>query len=451
MLGDRLPAERGRAGRQQVQLSERERVHPDRLGDELHVPLEPPEELDVAEAAVGGAVGLVGVDRVGVHPGVRDVVRSRCRVARRPGDVDGVVGVGAGVPVHRHLLGRDLSVGAHPGLDAVGEGAATRQQAELLLPGRLQAHRPSPGLAREAGEQRLEVDARLSAETAADMGNHHPDLVQGQPQGGAEEVADRERRLRARPDGHLVAGLPLDDRDVGLEGDVLDGGVGVLAFDDPVRGREPRVHVTLAHPGDVRDVGAWLRAEGCLHVGIAAEVRVHQRRVPLDRLHRVEDRGEDLVLDVDQVDRRAGDVRSLGSHRCDRLTEMAHHVLGQDVLVDDVEAEAVVELMPGEHRVDAAERLGPRGVDADDPGPSVRALLDLGVEHAGQHEVAGVDGVARELSGDLDPLVTDADRTLRHSAAPPSRLRPAARMHRAPPRRSAGSPCSGRSCPRYPP
>ena len=152
VLGDHLPAERGRARRQQVQLSERQRVHPDRLGDELHVPLEPPEELDVAEAAVGGAVGLVGVDRVGVHPGVRDVVRTRCRVAGRPGDVDGVVGVGAGVPVHRHLLGRDLSVGAHPGLDAVGQGAATGQQAELLLPGRLQAHRPSPGLAREAGD-----------------------------------------------------------------------------------------------------------------------------------------------------------------------------------------------------------------------------------------------------------------------------------------------------------
>ena len=66
-------------------------------------------------------------------------------------------------------------------------------------------------------------------------------------------------------------------------------------------------------------------------------------------------------------------------------------------------------------------------------------------------------GVTRELSDHLDPLVADADRlrlradrVLRHTSAPPSRPRRAARTRRGPPRRSARSRCSGRSCPRCP-
>ena len=106
VLVDLLARQRGRAGLEEVLLAELQRVHPDDLGDELHVPLEAPEELDVAESAVGRAPWLVGVDRVGVHPGVRDVVRARRRVGGRAGDVDGVVGVGAGVPVHRAASAR---------------------------------------------------------------------------------------------------------------------------------------------------------------------------------------------------------------------------------------------------------------------------------------------------------------------------------------------------------
>ena len=51
----------------------------------------------------------------------------------------------------------------------------------------------------------------------------------------AKEVPDGERRLGARPDGHLVARLPFDDGDVSLQRDVLNRRVGVVALDDPVR------------------------------------------------------------------------------------------------------------------------------------------------------------------------------------------------------------------------
>ena len=60
----------------------------------------------------------------------------------------------------------------------------------------------------------------------------------------------------------LVARLPLDDGDVGLQRDVLHRGVGVLALDDPLRLGEARLDVALADLGDIGDVGARLRAEG---------------------------------------------------------------------------------------------------------------------------------------------------------------------------------------------
>ena len=128
-----LARQRGRTGFEEVLLTEFEGVHADDPGDELHVPFQAPEELDMAEAAVGGAPRLVRVDGVGVHPRVRDVVGARGRVCRRTGDVDGVVGIGTRVPVHAEMLRRDPTLGTHPCLDPVGEGASARQEAELLL------------------------------------------------------------------------------------------------------------------------------------------------------------------------------------------------------------------------------------------------------------------------------------------------------------------------------
>ena len=94
------------AGPERVLEPELQRIHADGGGYELHVPLDRPVELHVAEAAVGGAVGLVGVDRVRVEPGVGYLVGAGGGVARGARHVDRVVGVGAGVPVHGHVLGQ---------------------------------------------------------------------------------------------------------------------------------------------------------------------------------------------------------------------------------------------------------------------------------------------------------------------------------------------------------
>ena len=150
--------------------------------------------------------------------------------------------------------------------------------------------------------------------------------------------------------------------------------------------------------------------------------------IGLHRLFGIEDGLENLVLDLDQIDGLLGDVDRLGRDSGDGLAEMTHDVLGDDVLVDDVQPELVVEVVTGEDGVNTLQRLGFRGVDAQDPRARVRAALDLRVQHAGQEQVAGVQRVAGELAGRLHARMADADRLhlghrrdVKHISAPLSR------------------------------
>ena len=129
-----------------------------------------------------------------------------------------------------------------------------------------------------------------------------------------------------------------------------------------------------------------------------------QRRVLVERVHLAEHGRQDFVLDVYQVDGPAGDVQAFGRHSDDGLAEVPHGILGQDVLVHDIQADPVVELLAGEHRVHAREVLGLGGVDRQDLRPGMRAPLHLGMQHAGKYEVACVDGRARQLCGVVGPL-----------------------------------------------
>src|SRR5208283_3292912 len=107
---------------------------------------------------------------------------------------------------------------------------------------------------------------------------------------------------------------------------------------------------------------------------------------------------------VDQVDCPAGDIQAFRRHSGDSFAEVPHGVLGEDVLVRDIQADAVVQLFAGEDRVDAWEVLGLGGVDRHDLRSGVRALFHLGVEHAGKYQVARVHGPAGQLRGVVDPL-----------------------------------------------
>ena len=122
-----------------------------------------------------------------------------------------------------------------------------------------------------------------------------------------------------------------------------------------------------------------------------------QRRARRERVHVVEDRRQNFVLDLDELHRRLGDRPRVGGHGRHRLAEVPDFVLGQDVLVDHIKAEPIVEIMAGEDRPDARQTLGARHVDAPNLGARVRTLLDLGVKHPRQRHVADVERRAGQL------------------------------------------------------
>ena len=282
----------------------------------------------------------------------------------------------------------------------------------------------SARLAREAGGEGLEVDARLAAEAPADVGHDHAHVVEGQLEGVAEEGANGEGRLGAGPDVDLVSGPPFDDGDMGLHGHVLDRGVGVLALDDPLGLGESLLDIALAQLGEVGDVGPRLGTEHG-HIVVGAEVGVDEGGVGFEGIHVVEDRRQDLVLDLDQVDSLAGYLQRVGGHGRNGLAVVPHLLLGEDVLVDHVEAEPVVELGADEDGADSRQGLGARDVDPEYAGPRVGALLDLGVEHARKAHVARVDRLAGELLDGVDAALRLADRgefrgifLLKHISAP---------------------------------
>ncbi len=112
--------------------------------------------------------------------------------------------------------------------------------------------------------------------------------------------------------------------------DVLNGGVGVLALDDPVRLGEASVDIALAHPGDIGDVRPGLRAERRLHVLVASEVGMDPGGAVFEGIELAKDRRQHLVLDVDQLHGPAGDVQALGRNGSDGFAEVPDDVLGKD-------------------------------------------------------------------------------------------------------------------------
>ena len=62
---------------------------------------------------------------------------------------------------------------------------------------------------------------------------------------------------------------------------------------------------------------------------IGAEFLMQDRRVPIQRVGDVGDRGQRLVVDVDRLRRVLGVVACLGDHAADHIADMAHLVAGE--------------------------------------------------------------------------------------------------------------------------
>ena len=164
------------------------------------------------------------------------------------------------------------------------------------------------------------------------------------------------------------------------------------------------------HGGDVGRLGRRRRhALGDL-------VLVQQRRVGLHRLLDVDDVGQHLVVDLDQLQRLLGDRLRRGGDGGDGVAVVQHllarHHAARDVAEVDHQLAGggdqdghVGEIVAGDDGLDAGQLLGGRGVDRADARVRVRGAQHLADELAGQVDVGGVAGAAGDLVDGVGPLV----------------------------------------------
>ena len=187
------------------------------------------------------------------------------------------------------------------------------------------------------------------------------------------EVGDDPARLERRRVAARVDDVALDDR-VGL-GERPVGGLLVAGL-----------------PGRAREV-----------VALAGLVVADQRRVGIERLARVDDRGQRVVLDVDQLQRVVGRVLVGRDHECDLLALEAHLVAGQHGLrvVGDRGHPGQperLEILGRDDGGDVGMRQCLGGVDREDARVGVRAAQDGAVHHARKLDVIEIGALPADES-----------------------------------------------------
>ena len=223
----------------------------------------------------------------------------------------------------------------------------------------------------------LHGEVLAPAEGAADAGEMDAHLLGLESEAGRDLVAIDVEPLGGDVD--VDAALPVGDGQAGLgaeEGLILDAEL----VDALHRDGAFRVGITVAD-GQLAE-----RVLGALGLD--------------DRLLRD-------VVDLDLGRRAARLLGVLGGDDCDRLPEVAHVLHGQDRLVGELEAVALLsrDVLVREHGVNAGHPARLARVDALEARGRVRAADGVAEEHAGGEEVARVG----ELAGDLGDGVDAAD------------------------------------------
>ena len=350
-LGDDLLAHREPvAAAQGVPLADLARVEPQPLRELVHLrliaqdhlhPAEPTERRRGRVVRVGGggtdARMLQAVGTARVHRRVEQHERREVRV--RPGVGD-----------DPDVLREDRAVVRGGG--AVGHVVAVplRAREQRLVAGPLHAHGPAR-VGNRQREVRLDGHVLLAAEPAAHVRRDHAHLRVGHAQDLRDVAVVLHHLGRDAQIHHAVVVVPAD-AGLGLQVGVVDELRRVLALDHDVGGGERRVDVAAVDAPLGEQVPALVDLEGV--VG--------------ERVGRLGDHGQLLVLDLDGLAGLGERVLVLGDHERDRLAVEAHALGREDLharlqgadrdrLAGDVDADLVVRDVLAEQHGDHARDL----------------------------------------------------------------------------------------------
>ena len=220
---------------------------------------------------------------------------------------------------------------------------------------------------------------------------------------------ERLRDHAAHVEGHLRRGSHRDAAErvgrrkgaEGLHGRGLRGLAGVGASEDDVALGEGLVQVAkvaraAAHQV-ARNVAALREHKGHIALGVDHDVII-------ERLGKVEQGLEYLIVDLDELECLVGGLLGLGGDDRHLLVLVAHEVLEDQAVVGtrlrialagDGKA-ALGHVLVGVDAHHAGHLQGARCIDGADLGTGIRAALELDDQGAGGHKVARVDGTALE-------------------------------------------------------
>ena len=378
-----------------------EPVHPEALGQFVHLRLHGERGLGVAVAAHRARVRVVGVGDRRVEADVRHAVEARDGREHHVGGRRAPGGVGA-------VVDRDVGVAREQAPVAVRRGAqanrarlAGRARDELLHAVELDLHRPpnAPGEERRDHVDRVEVEA--AAEVAAHRRLQHTHAVARDPERRREVALIEERDLGRRPHREaLAAPVPLGDRDHRPQARRRHERQAIRILDDRRRRRERAVHVAVDE----------LVAERVL---VGAELLVDQRGALRERRRRVVDRRQLCVLDLDELERRLGDLGRLGGDRRDLVADAADlAALERRLVLGEAERDRL-DVGAGQDGEHAGQRPRPRRVDAHEARVRHARAEDPPVGQTRQREVVEVARAPCRLLGAvalLDGFADDVER-----------------------------------------
>ena len=393
-------------GLDQVAASHFHRVDADSVADLVHQAFQQERSLGAAGAAVGFDGCGVGEHAVDVGRDVGDVVRAGVHQAvqngRDTGSGGGQIGAHAGVD-HAADSG-DLAVGVGRHLHVFDVVTAVGGGHVVFGTGLSPFDRDAQLHGTEGGDHFPGIDGDLGAETAADFGGDHPDLVLRNAGDQAGHEPGDVRVLGGVPKRQFAHGRrPRSDSRAGLHGSGDE-----LLLVDGLADRHGSV-------GEC-DVGIAAGRDPVESL-VVGRVLMQLRSAVGQGGLRVDDGRQRGIADVDEFQGVLGLVAVFRYDHSYRVTHVSHHVrrdggVGHGLQIgvrngpgagDGVQhAFDVSAGVDGEH---ARRGFGRVGVDAGDARVGVGAAQDGRVDHAGQLDVVGVGG----LTGDQARVLASPD------------------------------------------